>query len=236
MNLALPQYATKLALTLAAMAALSSCALLGKGKPLELRYFDLAPDASAAPVPAAPAGAQLRLGQVSAARHIDRRFVSRESAHELSYHAEWRWTDEPDTFLRRALSRDLFERAGLTRVVSGAAPSLEVELTAFEAVRGGDGTRAHAAVLAQLQDDRVQLWQRAFEVHAALNEGDPAEALADALGRALAAVASKVAEQTVASLPKPAAPAQPGSPAPLAPSQPAKDPADAADTPRASAR
>jgi cholesterol transport system auxiliary component len=236
MNLALLHDAAKFALTLAAMSALSCCALLGKGKPLELRYFDLAPDAGAAPVPAAPAGARLRLGQVSAARHIDRRFVSRQSAHELSYHEEWRWTDEPDTFLRRALSRDLFERAGLIRVVSGAAPSLEVELTAFEAVREGDHTHAHAAVLAQLQDDRVQLWQRAFEMDAPLGEGDPAEALADALGRALAAVAGQVAEQTVASLPEPAKPAQPGSPAALTPSPPATGASDAADTPRASAR
>jgi hypothetical protein len=34
--------------------------------------------------------------------------------------------------VRRALSRDLYQQAGFTRVVSGPAPTPEVELMAFE--------------------------------------------------------------------------------------------------------
>lgn len=183
------------------LGALSSgCALLGKGKPLQLRYFDL----SAAPTvePAAKTAApRLRLGTVSASRHIDRRFVSRRSAHELSYYEQWRWTDPPDAFLRRTLSQNLFEQAGLTRVVSGVAPTLEVELSSFEEVRAEGRQRARAVLLAVLHDDRVQLWQRTFEAETEVGGGDAAEALAAALGVALRKVCAQLTEQTLAALP-----------------------------------
>jgi ABC-type uncharacterized transport system auxiliary subunit len=75
-------------------------------------------------------------------------------------------------------------------------------------------------VLAYLQDDRVQRWPRVFQVSADVRDGDPAEALADALGRALNAVVTQVAEQTITSLPKAAsAPAAALLPAPHEPAR-----------------
>lgn len=189
-----------LAITLGAVTLLAGCALLGKGKALSLRYFDLNGDSAYTPAPS-PSHGRLRLGQVSAARHLDRRFVQRTSAHEIRYHEEWRFTDQPDAFLRRALSRDLFERAGLISVISGAAPTLEVELTAFEEQTHDGHKRAYAALSALLHDDRSQLWQRRFEASRNVGSGDPAEALADALGQALAEVCAKLTEQTIAALP-----------------------------------
>jgi ABC-type uncharacterized transport system auxiliary subunit len=187
----------KRALLLALLLTSAGCALLGKGKPLALRYFDI--EAYEAYQPTRQASSpRLRLGSVSAARHIDRRFVSRQSAHELSYHEEWRFTDQPDAFLQRTLVRNLFERAGLTRVVSGLAPTLEVELASFEELAGKH--KAHVSVLAIMHDDRVQLWQRRFDVYAAVGSGDPAEALAEALSKALAEVANQVTEETLRAL------------------------------------
>ena len=189
---------------LCAAALLGGCALLGKGKALSLRYFELHADSTHTPAHTAPAQ-RLRLGQVSAARHLDRRLVQRTSAHEIRYHEEWRWTDQPETFLRRALSRDLFERAGITRVLSGAAPTLEVELTALEERSQGGRQRAFASALALLHDERDQLWQETLEVSVEVGEGDPAEALAHALGRALGELCAQLTAETLAALPTAAA-------------------------------
>lgn len=184
-------------LLIALFAVCSGCALLGKGKPLELRYFDLESEDGYQPAARAN-GARLKLGEVRAARYIDRRFASRESAHELSYHEAWRFSDEPDAFLQRALSRNLFERAAITRVVSGGAPTLEVELTAFEE-RADDDT-VHVRALARVHDDREQLWQRTFAAEQKVAAGDEAEARAGALSKALAEVAAKITEQTLQAL------------------------------------
>ena len=192
-----------------AAALLGGCALFGKGKPLELRYFELQAGSArtlahtgGAPSQQPATSAQhLRLGTISAARHLDRRFVERTSAQEIRYHDEWRWTDQPEIFLRRALSRELFERAGVTRVLSGVAPTLEVELTALEERSKGDRKRAVAAALAVLHDDRAQLWQRNLEVSVEVGGGDPAAALADALGRALGELCAQLAGETLAVLP-----------------------------------
>lgn len=178
---------------------LSGCALMGKSKPLTIRYFDLAPDASYQPR-AQAASARLRLGQVRAVRYIDRRFVSRESTHELRYHDALRFSDQPEAFLARTLSQNLFERAGITRVVSGVAPTLEVELTAFEENGRAGAHKAEVAARAIIHDDRVQLWQRSFSVSRALGSGDEPEALATALGQALAEVAAQITEQTLQTL------------------------------------
>lgn len=199
-----------------ALSALSGCALFGKSKPLEFRYFDLDVDTSGAATAPPAKDLSLRLGEVSAARHIDRRFVRRTGAHELGYYDAWRWTDRPDVFLARTLSHDLFERGGVTRVVSGAGPTLEVELIALEEVRDGEHSHAHAAVLARLQDDRVQRWQRQFHAKAQLRSGEAAAALADALSQALSNVAAQVVEETLKTLPRvnEAAPAVAPPPAP----------------------
>jgi ABC-type uncharacterized transport system auxiliary subunit len=199
------------------LALCMGCALLGKGKPLARRYFDLQSDDGYRPAPQAN-GARLKLGEVRAARHIDRRFASRESAHELSYHDAWRFSDQPEAFLERALSRNLFERAAITRVVSGAGSTLEVELTAFE--QSPDDEKVQVTALARLHDDRVQLWQRTFAAEQKVEAGDEAEVLAAALSQALAQVAAQITEQTLQALaraePPPAASAPQPGPAALA--------------------
>src|SRR4029077_4048150 len=118
----------------------TGCALLSKAAPLQPRYFSLedGPLASnrGAALRSPTSGAmQLRLGRVSAGPHLRERIVYRDSDHELGYYEDRRWTERPETYLRRALARALFEERGLLRVVSGGAPTLEVELVAFEEIR-----------------------------------------------------------------------------------------------------
>ena len=118
----------------------SSCALLGKGEALSPRYFS--PDLSAARAPApasAPresiAAAELRLGRITAASYLGDRIVFRDSNYELNFYEDRRWTEKPEIYLRRALSRSFFEERGLHRIVSGAGPTLEVELTELAELR-----------------------------------------------------------------------------------------------------
>src|SRR4029078_3767284 len=78
---------------------------------------------------------RLRLGRVVAGSSCPEQIPYRDSDHELGFYEERRWTERPEVYLRRALARALFEERGATRVVSGFAPTLDVELTAREEIR-----------------------------------------------------------------------------------------------------
>lgn len=133
----------KRSLPLAAAAVfvlLSGCALTSKSEPMIPRYFDLDQarlSSAGTRVVDTPRAERLRLGQVEASEHLDERLVFRSTSQEIGYYERQRWSERPREYLRRALSRELYERRGLTRVVSGRAPTLEVELSSFEEVRGG---------------------------------------------------------------------------------------------------
>src|SRR5690606_8211673 len=60
------------------------------------------------------------------------------SEQEVGYYEDRRWTERPSAYVRRALSYSLFEQHGVTRVVSGAAPTLDAELIAFEEIQGSE--------------------------------------------------------------------------------------------------
>lgn len=182
------------AVLVALLSASAGCALLGKGEPLRVRYFDLRGSDIHEPR-AHLSSARLRLGTVSAVRAVDRRFASRTSAHELRYDDALRFTDQPEKFLARDLSRHLFEGAGVTRVMAGLAPTLEVELTAFEA--RPQAQNVHVSARALLHDDREQLWQQTFEEERPVGSGESAEALAEALSDALARLAAEITDEAL---------------------------------------
>jgi ABC-type uncharacterized transport system auxiliary subunit len=197
-------------LPLLCCALLVGCALLSKSRPLELRYFEAVEPAAAdqrAPAPPAPAasaggeqeqGLRLRLGAVKAARHLDLRIATRRGAHEVGYHETLRWTERPEEYVRRALQRDLYQQAGFTRVVSGPAPTLEVELISFEEYDQGGRRRGRVELQTVLHDERVQLDQETVRVEADVDaaQGDAAEALVAALGKALGQASRRVTERT----------------------------------------
>jgi hypothetical protein len=208
-----PALTARVALAAAALLG-SGCAFTSKGEALTPRYFSPAP-ASELSEPAAPAGApappELRIGRIEPAAHLEERIAYRISDSELAYYEDRRWTEPPEQFVRRALERELFESHAFRRVISGAAPTLDVEVLSFEEVRpnvecpiGPGSTRPHSAagcgepgtnsghevlgtprarlsLLITLRDERHALLQRTLSMEAPLELGSNADE-----GRALA--------------------------------------------------
>jgi cholesterol transport system auxiliary component len=96
--------------------------------------------------------AELRLGRVTAASYLGERIVFRDSNYELGYYEERRWTERPEAFLRRAVARALFEDRGLRRVVSGAATTLDIELTELTELRSPPVVRVRPPTSCSMSD------------------------------------------------------------------------------------
>src|SRR6201989_40623 len=92
--------------------ALAGCALLGKNEPLVPRYYTPEYDGDA-PSPFARSDLELRLGRVEGWSHVRERMAIRSSNRELFYYEDRHWTERPEIYLRRALSRALFEERGV---------------------------------------------------------------------------------------------------------------------------
>jgi len=176
----------------------ASCALTSKGTALSPRYFS--PETGSLPASSpAPAGESLalRLGTVDAASHLEERMAYRVHASELGYEEERRWTERPDEYLRRALEQELFERRHLRRIVSGAGATLDVELLAFEELRGPT-PRVRLALRFTLHDARQASLEKSLTVERALappsRDTAHAQLVASALGAALESAVSEVAD------------------------------------------
>jgi cholesterol transport system auxiliary component len=176
------------------------CALTSKGEVVSARYFS--PEhASANRAPRKVARAELQLGQVSSASHLDERIAYRLSSAEVGFYDDRRWTELPESYLRRALERELFEEQGLQRIITGGGPTLDVELTAFEELRGKP-TRARVTLRFSLHDERRSLLERSIdverEVTAKAGSDDAArlaQTLSTTLGDAVVSVAQQVSIQ-----------------------------------------
>ncbi len=189
--------------------ALNGCALLSKGEVPVRRYFS--PDLPAATPPATEAhsNTELRLGRVTAGAAIAERIMFRESAHEVGFYDDRIWTQKPDQYLRRGLTRVLFEEQGLRSVMRGAAPTLDVELINFEEVKKPQHL-ARVKISFALSDERVVSLQQTLTVERPIAEGDhDAEAVAQAMGEALRDALNDIASRVVADLAKAPAPCAP---------------------------
>jgi len=188
----------------------TGCALTSKAEVVTPRYFS--PDPVAAErSPAAPAGLELRLGQVSAASHLDERIAYRVGGTEMGFYEDQRWSENPEAYLRRALERDLFEERGLTRIVAGDTPILDVELTAFEELRG-QPTKARVAITFSVRDERRSVIERSLELQQPLVQragADSAQRLAETLTRTLAEAVREVGDEVVRNLRAPHSDANP---------------------------
>lgn len=166
---------------------LGGCALFSKGEVKTRRYFS--PDLPAATLVDAPAGSalELRLGRVTASAYIAERIMFRESDHEVGFYDDRLWTEKPEAYLRRALSRVLFEEQGLRRVVRGAAPTLEVELISFEEVMAPVHL-GRVKLAFSLSDERIVSIQQTLSVERPIAASTPVaepSAVAQAMGEAL---------------------------------------------------
>jgi ABC-type uncharacterized transport system auxiliary subunit len=161
------------ALLVSVLWVLGGCALTSKSDPTILRYYSLDAPRRRVHPPGSPAtGApplQLRLGRVNAASYIRDRIAFRESSVEIGYYDDLMWTEKPEAYARRDLSRALFEDEGIQEIVSGVGPTLDVDVDAFEEVR----QPKHVGVVQlswQLRDDSVVLLRRTVTVERPLQE------------------------------------------------------------------
>jgi ABC-type uncharacterized transport system auxiliary subunit len=192
------------------MALLSGCALMSKGEAASPRYFSPSRERAPGAAEREAQPLELRMGRIEPAAHIEERMAYRVSDTELGYYDDRRWTEPPEEFVRRALDEELFERRGFQRVISGDAPTLDVEVLSFEELRQG-APRARLTLAVTLRNDRRALLDRTISVDVPLARGaasgkgesgkaDAAPALAEAMADALARVTGQVAEQVSAQL------------------------------------
>ena len=198
-------------LLLAAVAvfAVAGCALLSKSAPIKPRYFsperpgDVPQTASRRLDPPV----ELRLGRVGSVANLEEMLVFSDSPREIGYYRLQRWSEAPEEYLRRRLARVLFEERGLREVVGGGGPTLDVQLTAFEEVRGSRRL-ARVQVIAKLHDHRLVTWEETITVELPVvvaRGGDPADAAVEAIGQALRAAVDRVADRVVLELAGPPA-------------------------------
>lgn len=186
----------------AIVASLTGCALTTKSAPMVVRYFDLpaAPASTVEPAPMpAPAPVRLRLGRVTSSAHLRFRIVERTSAVELRAYDSLRWTDYPEVYVRRAVTRALFADGELAQVVGGAVPTLDLEVVGFEQGRSPAGPIGRVELRYQLRDDRAVLaaGRIAIERPATARGFDGVIA---AIGAALDAAADELAARIIARL------------------------------------
>jgi ABC-type uncharacterized transport system auxiliary subunit len=181
------------------------CALLSKGDPGAARFFSLerASERSGVVSSEAPetrgCTVELVLGRVTGASYLEERLVFRNSANEIHYYRDLRWTEPPELYLKRLLARELFEVRGFGHLVGGPGPTLDVQLTTFDEIRSPQHL-ARAQVIASLRDEHSVIWEETLTVDRPISgkeEGDSALATVLALGEAIQAVVDRVADRVV---------------------------------------
>jgi ABC-type uncharacterized transport system auxiliary subunit len=191
-------------LTALLVAGASGCALTSKAEVVEIRYFSpeqvkphlTGADASLAPAAPAPNDAlEVRLGRVSSGPNLRERIAFRGAAYELGYYEDWRWTERPETFVRRELGRTLFEEHGMHRVFGGAAPTLDVEVISFDDLRLQTGRAARVQLKVILGADDGVIWEDTITVDRAVSVEKPK--IEDVVG-AMAVALDAASEQVTA--------------------------------------
>jgi ABC-type uncharacterized transport system auxiliary subunit len=176
----------------------SSC--LAPRPAAEARYFVPARPAPSAGVASRPreSGPELRLRRVGSADYLRTRMVWRRGV-EVGFYDLLRWTEPPASYVETRLAAELFERLGLRRVTRPSAPALGVEVLHFDEVLEPE----HEAVvsLSVLLTDGAQLsiLERTFDARRPISEDSP-EAVARALGEALAEATASVGNDVAAAL------------------------------------
>jgi cholesterol transport system auxiliary component len=198
---------TRLSALTLLLAAAAGCALTSKSDPMIPRYFSpdesrgrgqVAASTSTPERDTGTPGIELRLGRITAASYLGERIVFRDSNYELGYYEERRWTERPEAYLRRAVARALFEDRGLRRVVSGAGPSLDIELSELSELRSPPIVRVRATYV--LYDERLVRRQATVTIErpipsaatASQSAETSARAMADAFGDAVNQIADRV--------------------------------------------
>jgi ABC-type uncharacterized transport system auxiliary subunit len=180
-----------------------ACALSSKADLVLIRYYSPErPDSSAANGATVPnLGLNLRMGRVTSGSNLRERIAYRNAEYELGYYENLRWTERPEAYVRRQLERSLFETHGIHRVLGGQAPTLEVELIAFDDVQLKTGRAARVQLRTILYEGNNVILEYALSVDHPMAADPPSieeviAAMATALGSATEQVAWKV-QQTL---------------------------------------
>jgi ABC-type uncharacterized transport system auxiliary subunit len=176
----------------------SACALLSKSELVDIRYFS--PERvnarldNATPTAARQQGdLWLRLGRVSSSSSLRERIAYRNAAYERGYYEELRWTDRPEIYVRRALGRSLFEAHGMHRVLSGASPTLETEVLAFDDMRLSTGRAVRIQLRVVLFEESGVIFENTITVDRPVVGDKPGiEDVVAAMADALDAVSEEV--------------------------------------------
>lgn len=179
---------------------LSGCALTSKATPLDIRYFSPERiDAQPAARQAQPPVGRLRLGHLSSGANLRHPIVHRESAVELDTYETLRWTENPEDYVRRSLSRSLFGDGLLEEVVGGAAATLDVEVILFEEARREGRHIGRIQLGYQLHDERSVLASGVVTVERDAS-GEGIEPVIAAIGSAMDAATTELARNVVMQL------------------------------------
>jgi cholesterol transport system auxiliary component len=188
------------AVTCASLLLLGGCALTSKATPMEIRYFS--PEGIQAPHEARPTQTpvgRIRIGRLTSSAHLRYPIMHRKSAVELEAYETLRWTENPEDYVRRSLSRALFDDGLLEEVVGGAAVTLNVEVVSFEEVRRGDRHVGRIRLAYQLHDERSVLTNGDVTVDRDA-AGNGIEHVVAAIGSAMDAATSELARNVVSKL------------------------------------
>jgi len=131
---------------------------------------------------------------VTSGPNLRERIAYRNTAYELEYYEDLRWTERPETYVRRELGRSLFETQGMRRVLSGSAPTLDVEVIAFDELRLKSGRAVRVQLRAILYEDAGVIFEDTLTIdRQVLGETPKIEAVIAAMATALDATADQVA-------------------------------------------
>jgi ABC-type uncharacterized transport system auxiliary subunit len=183
---------------------LQSCALFSKGEVTTRRYYSVElpllhpPDADRRPDLA------LRVSKVSANRILSERIMFRASANEVGFYDDRVWTERPEAYLTRGLSRVLFEARGVRSIVGGPGPTLEVELLRFEEIKEPSHV-ARVRLAFALSDERTVSLQKTVSIDrpiAPTADEQQGAAVAQAMSEALLEAVSDLGAQVIEQLSK----------------------------------
>lgn len=185
--------------------ALAGCALTSRSPPPPpIRYFtpEHAEHAERTPPPAPTL--RLRLGRIRSAGDLRLPILHRDSPVELTPYETLRWTEQPEAYVRRAVKRALFDERPIEQVVSGPAPTLEVEVIGFEEVTYRQAARVELRY--ELDDERTAIARGTVAVERRARS-PKIEAVVEAMRGALDEAAGELGDRVEAALRTRAGPA-----------------------------
>jgi ABC-type uncharacterized transport system auxiliary subunit len=181
----------------ALLAPVLGCALVSRGKALEVKWYTPERIRTSPGVAERQGECELHLGSVTSGADLGPRIVFGDGVYEVGRYSERRWTERPEHYVQRALARRLFEEGSFRRSGADRAPKLEAELLDFEEVKATPHT-ARVAVRIVVTSDHVVL-ERTVTVTRPI-VGDAFEGFVAAMSGALEAAADDVALSTQAAL------------------------------------